>query len=573
MTTVRELLVSIGVDVDERQLEQVNAGFETVGRVATAAAAVATAAFAAVASSLWQVVEAGSEAVDNAARLGITAEQYQEVAYAAEQMGTNISALRPAMTALSRQVTALRNGNEQAAESFAVLGISATDVEGKNTIEMLELLADRSASIEDPMERAAIMQRVLGRGAMELAPFLAGGADEMRRLRQEARDLGIVLDEDTAIAAESFGDDITRVKSVLRGFVFQVGSEVLPLVQDTVTQFLAWAQANRDVIRQRVSVWLDRIVAGFRGLYRVGVVVVGMLSTLATMLGGAERAAILAGVAIAAIVTASVIQSITSAISVLVALSRALNVANLSAIAAKASVIGFYAAVAAIGVALYVAYEQLSAFFTGQDSFLTRWVAQWETSTDTIFGSVARFLADIRDYQEEIIGQMVAELRYYGNVATETWGFLRGGESRTAFLAEQFRAERGMTTAQFNDFLNSGGEDELAAWMEQANTFAASMQRAEETRRQDINEALNGRYVRELNERSQQVADSTFSTAMGATGITRGMMGNVTVEAPVTVTVPPGMMTPEGIGAAVQDGVRGAFDEAMLDALDADFED
>lgn len=568
MTTVRELLVSIGVDVDERQLERVNAGFDTFGRVATAAAAVATAAFAAVASSLWQVVEAGSEAVDNAARLGITAEQYQEVAYAAEQMGTNIGALRPAMTALSRQVTALREGNEQAAESFGILGLSAADIEGKDTIEMLELLAERSASIEDPMQRAAIMQRVLGRGALELAPFLAGGADEMRRLRQEARDLGIVLDEDTAIAAESFGDDITRVKSVLRGFVFQVGSEVLPLVQDTVTQFLAWAQANRDVIRQRVSVWLDRIVAGFRGLYRVGVVVVGMLSTLATMLGGAERAAILAGVAIAAIVTASVIQSITSAISVLVALSRALNVANLSAIAAKASVIGFYAAVAAIGVALYVAYDQLTSFFSGQDSFLTRWVDRWEESSDTVFGRFARFLNNMRDHSAATIENLIDHIQYY---AAQSGAILGVGLGDHIDRMEQLNGA-------LRDQMIAGGASEREAnrWFEQEMRSTGTVGGMMRQNELDLAES-DRQFERAMaGPRAERRVDDLFDrvTSPWMTGMPSNRQpATINVDAPVTVEVPPGMMSPEGIGAAVQDGVRGAFDEAMLDALDADFED
>ena len=74
---------------------------------------------------------------------------------------------------------------------------------------------------------AAAMQ-LFGRSGAEIVPFLRMGGDEIRKLMQEARDLGFVMSEQTNKDLKALGDQLTALKAALAGVGRQIAAEVAP---------------------------------------------------------------------------------------------------------------------------------------------------------------------------------------------------------------------------------------------------------------------------------------------------------------------------------------------------------
>src|SRR5256885_14429875 len=51
-------------------------------------------------------------------------------------------------------------------------------------------------------------------------------------MMQDAKERGIVMSEQDARAADAFHDQLTRLQAVSRGFVLQIGNELIPALTD-----------------------------------------------------------------------------------------------------------------------------------------------------------------------------------------------------------------------------------------------------------------------------------------------------------------------------------------------------
>lgn len=243
---------------------------------------------------LSNVLERGDNIAKGATRIGASAEEYSALAYAAGQSGTSIEAVEKATMKLS---VAANNGDK----TFKKLGISAQNFKTLSRPEQFALIAEKLAGIENPSERSAIAMKLLGKGAAELAPLFAGGAEGIRSLIKEADRVGAVMTEEDARNAEQFGDALDRFgQSGLYAF-HAVGAAMLPLVDDVerlTFLFVDFARAIKDFVdSNRRTVQIVAAVAA-------GLVVAGgalmFAGVMATAMVGILNLAIFAWGALAA---------------------------------------------------------------------------------------------------------------------------------------------------------------------------------------------------------------------------------------------------------------------------------
>jgi hypothetical protein len=161
-------------------------------------------------------------------RLGITTEAVQELTHAAGLSGTSFDAVSMAMQRLAKD--------------------GSKDVEGD-----FGKLADQMASMPDGAAKTALAIKKFGKSGAELIPMLNGGSKGLAEMRQEARDLGIVIDDKTGKAFEQFNDDQDRLKATLTGLKNQVVVSLLPAFQKMVDGLRSWVAENREVIKSTIS--------------------------------------------------------------------------------------------------------------------------------------------------------------------------------------------------------------------------------------------------------------------------------------------------------------------------------
>ena len=171
----------------EKSVEGVgNKWSEGIGKAAKWAVGVGAAAVA-VGGAMVGVVKDTSEAMDEidkaSQRMKMDVESYQELAYAANLSGVEMSTL------------------EKAAKK-----LEGTDLSMDEALEQIWALGTAE-------ERSAKAAELFGDSvAYEMTPMLNASAEEMAAMSQEARDLGLVMSEDAVKSGAAMGDMISKVE-------------------------------------------------------------------------------------------------------------------------------------------------------------------------------------------------------------------------------------------------------------------------------------------------------------------------------------------------------------------------
>jgi hypothetical protein len=382
---IEELLVALGVDADTAGVSDFADAIDMASAAMEIAAMAAAALTAVLVGAVAVTLEAAGAATEGAAKLGITTEQYQELAYAAAQAGVPMETLSEAMAKQTLLAQKAADGDKAAAEAFAALGVSVTDANGqmKSSAQIMAETADALAAIEDPTKRAAAASAIYGESAAKLLPLLGEGSGAMASMAAEARALGMVLSAEDVAAADTLGDSFDSLLGVVKGLAFAVGTTLVPYLQDAVDWVLDWTKANGQLVRNGIGA----LVTVLGTLVRILVSALDFVDRVVDATVGWETvlyAATAITVAWAAAVSVLLL-AVTALVGVLavalggaVALAAALNPMTYIMGAVAAAVAGFVLVI-----------EDLYTYLTGGDSLIGRFIDQWSQS-EGVLGSVAR---------------------------------------------------------------------------------------------------------------------------------------------------------------------------------------
>lgn len=156
------------------------------------------------------------EDVQRTARsLDESVETVQELNFVFRQFGLESKDVSDALNTVADRAQDAIDGAKGMQEDFGLLGISVDDLRGKKPGELFQLIAERVSQIEDPTRRNAAVVRLFGDDiGRKLLPMLLDGAEGMRNMRQEARDLGAVLGQDAVAAAARGSREFRKLREV-----------------------------------------------------------------------------------------------------------------------------------------------------------------------------------------------------------------------------------------------------------------------------------------------------------------------------------------------------------------------
>lgn len=161
--------------------------------------------------------EAADQIAKSADRLGITTDALQELEHAAQQSGIGVELFRDSFQKFARVVAEGADGTGRAKAVLRELGVELTDGQGRlrATDDILADVADALLQVEDGADRVRIAQKLFGDQGVRMLGLLLEGSEGMRRLRDEARALGLVMDESLIRNAERTGDEVAIVARAL----------------------------------------------------------------------------------------------------------------------------------------------------------------------------------------------------------------------------------------------------------------------------------------------------------------------------------------------------------------------
>lgn len=231
-----KLVGSVFVDTDKaneslQKTDKTASSFaSTLGSAVGKAAGVATAvvgmatAVGGAALGVAEKVSQQTDEIDKASiRMGISAESYQELAYAAGQCGVEMSTM------------------ESAAKK-----LEGTDLNFDDAINQI-------MSLGSAEERSAKAAELFGEKiAYNLSPLIEQSGEDFNGLIQRANDLGLVMSGDSVKAGVEFGDLLSDIKQMAQSLATQIGTALFPIVNEMFQQIIGFMPMLQGYMAQLV---------------------------------------------------------------------------------------------------------------------------------------------------------------------------------------------------------------------------------------------------------------------------------------------------------------------------------
>lgn len=242
-----ELVTILGVQIAKdamAKIQSFKAGLDTVADKLKSLSLVAT-GFAAAAGFLVK------GAMDDVAALqtlsdksGVSTKALQEWGYAAKQAGVSANAVQGDLAKLQKQMMwSGRDGEQQ-----------------------LERYADRLAGMSD--QKAMAYGKAFGLSDDTIV-LLRQGSDGIRKLKQEANDLGAVIPEDMIKRSEQFRMSVGKLTTAFNAMRTHLAIAMMPALQNVTEVFTKFLVQNREWISGKTAAFMQALVNAWAKLWEI----------------------------------------------------------------------------------------------------------------------------------------------------------------------------------------------------------------------------------------------------------------------------------------------------------------
>lgn len=288
VTTIEKFVVALGFDFDPDGLEEFQQGVSNVGGIVKTL----TKTLAGATAALFGMTTATTAAVDEqgkmAEQIGISVEDLDAYGTAATLAGGSAESMSNSLYQLSIRASEASRGMGSGVEAFGILGISATDANG-NLKDTIQLTMEVSKAMQG-MDKARQIELADKLGLSGAIRLLQQGPNEIQNLVDGVKDLGVTTDEDAKIAAE-FQDSLTNIWKVIKQGSKLITAEFAPIMTDLSDQFLEFWKTNKDIIKQRLPDFIEKISKAMKFLVIItgafiGAQLVGLMGSLVKSFNG-----------------------------------------------------------------------------------------------------------------------------------------------------------------------------------------------------------------------------------------------------------------------------------------------
>lgn len=287
MAVIEELYALLGFKVEgEEAVEKFDRGLKKAsgtlstfqaglagfaGGLAAGFATQITRAAGQIATALNPLSAAGDIApiLDNlvkfADRTGVAFDALQELQFAAGQSGASVGEFQSGIQNISKNLAEAARGTGRAKKALEDYGLSAKDAGGnvKSADTFLMELADKFQTLDEGQQLDLASKLGI---SPAMVTMLKSGNVEIEKLRQQARDAGLIFTEEDARNAEKYNDAMTLFTLSIRTLRHAIGVEALPAMLQFIGRMQLWFNTNREFLRQNISDVFRRIGFSLRTL-------------------------------------------------------------------------------------------------------------------------------------------------------------------------------------------------------------------------------------------------------------------------------------------------------------------
>ena len=218
---------------------------------------------------------------------GLTTEEIQKMKYASDFVDVSFESMSGALRKLKKNMTGQK-------DTWEKLGVSVTDANGnmRNATDVFYETLTALSQIENETERDQVAMTLFGKSADELAGIIDDGGKALKDYGDQAKELGLIMDEETLGSLNEMKNTIDSLKANVGSTLIQLGASIAkalgPTLEKVGEKIKAIAEKIRALTPEQASLILKitGIVAALAPLLIIGgklITGIGMLLTFAPM--------------------------------------------------------------------------------------------------------------------------------------------------------------------------------------------------------------------------------------------------------------------------------------------------
>lgn len=220
------------VQISQKGAKATTSAIARVGQSVKRMGAFAAVGATAAGTALFGLAKSSASTGDNihkmALRTGASTEALSELAFAAEQSGSDIDTVERGFKGMARTLLNAERGLSTSTDVLSMLGLSIQQLQGLKPEDQFSLIAQKISEVPDATQRAALSMQIFGKAGADLGPLLQEGAGGIAKLRAEASSLGRTITQEEANNAAAFTDSLNRLQSGFASATRNLGSAILP---------------------------------------------------------------------------------------------------------------------------------------------------------------------------------------------------------------------------------------------------------------------------------------------------------------------------------------------------------
>lgn len=206
---------------------------------------------------------------DKAAQTGLSGAFLQQLEFAADQSGVSAETLTGGIKKLTVMIGKAAEGSKEASEALASVGLSAEELQSLSPEQQFLRISQKISEIPSAAGRAAAAVKIFGKSGIEMTGLFAGGLDDITKLMQDAKDIGIGLDDASLAKVAEADDALQKMYAAIGAMIDQVAVGLAPaftLVANEVTGLIGPVTKLFETFNSMEGKWSwlgDTIVAAF----------------------------------------------------------------------------------------------------------------------------------------------------------------------------------------------------------------------------------------------------------------------------------------------------------------------
>lgn len=196
-------------------LDKLNA---TLGKLGISLGALAGAFSIQAVTNLTKEAIAFGDSIDKVSqKVGVSAEELQELRFAASQSGVDVRQLDMGIQRFARRMGEAAKGTGELLKTTQELGIVFKNADGtnKSTVELLEQYAEAVGRATTQQEKLRLAFKAFDSEGAALVNLIGNGSAAMKEFAAEARRAGIIMGEGTVKAAAVLTDEMDRLEKII----------------------------------------------------------------------------------------------------------------------------------------------------------------------------------------------------------------------------------------------------------------------------------------------------------------------------------------------------------------------